>query len=255
MRSNAPTLPDRGRMRILSFGAGVQTTALAILAAKREIEPYDALVFADTGGEHPETYAYLERVFKPWDKGLFHSVQVVSPKWGTPTLYDYAYRRRMVPSIINRWCTNQFKIRPIKKFLRPLAPGTISIGISADESHRAVRRPQPRGIEPDWPLVSLSLTREDCRRIIANAGLPEPRKSGCWFCPFQSRRNWLELAELHPDLWGKALALEANSIARNPRDFLGSDKPVAKLLSEGRQPFLDGFLEAESGCRSGYCFV
>ena len=60
---------------------------------------------------------------------------------------------------------------------------------------------------------------------------------------------------LHPNLWEKALALEANSMARNPRDFLGTDKPIGKLLSEGRQPMLDGFLEAEAGCRSGYCFV
>jgi len=242
-------------MRILSFGAGVQTTALAVLAATGEVEPFDALVFADTGGEYPETYAYLETVFKPWANGLLHTVRMASPKWGPLTLYDYAYQMRMVPSIIRRWCTMRFKIQPIKKFLRPRAPGTVSIGISADESHRAVRRPQPRGIEPAWPLVSLNLTREDCRRIIIDAGLPEPRKSGCWFCPFQSRRNWLELAERHPELWGKAVALEANAMDRNPRDFLSTDRPIVRLLSEGRQPMIDGFLDAEAGCRSGYCFV
>lgn len=242
-------------VRVLSFGAGVQTTALAILAAKGHVEPYNALVFADTGGEHPETYRYLEQVFVPWANGSLRTVRYDSPTYGAETLYDLAWRRRIVPSIINRWCTDQFKVRPINKALRHYSQSVeISIGISADESHRCVDRGKG-WLKYEWPLVALGLTREDCRRVIADGGLPEPRKSGCWFCPFQSRRCWLELAESHPDLWEKALALEANAVSRNPKDFLGCDKPIASLLSEGRQPMLDGFLEAEAGCRSGYCFV
>jgi len=84
--------------RVGSFGAGVQTTALAILNARGLVEgPALEWVFADTGGEHPETYEYLERWFRPWAEANGVELRVVSSRHGT--LYDYAMARRMVPSI------------------------------------------------------------------------------------------------------------------------------------------------------------
>ena len=244
-------------LRVLSFGAGVQTTALAILNATGRIErPATDLVLADTGGEHPETYRYLREHFTPWalSHGLtLHTVSMPE------TLYDYSYLRQMVPSINTRWCTTMAKVRPINRWLKAQGatakqPALMQIGISVDESHRAVDRGSPRYVRRWWPLVEMRLTRQDCHQIIREAGLPSPPKSGCWFCPYQGRAIWKRLQTEHPELAGDALKLEANALARNPRDFL-SYIPLSHILGDSQQLDFDSLLENDQGCTSGACFL
>ena len=62
-----------------------------------------------------------------------------------------------------------------------------------------------------YPLIDRKLKRADCIRVIQDAGLPVPVKSGCFFCPFNSQERWKWLYEEHPDLFGRAVALEENS--------------------------------------------
>jgi hypothetical protein len=80
------------------------------------------------------------------------------------------------------------------------------LGISADEAHR-----QPERIRP---LVERGIDRRQCTQIILEAGLPVPRKSGCWLCPFQKLSQWRELYIRHPDLFERAARLEEASTAR-----------------------------------------
>jgi len=250
-------------LRIISFGAGVQTTALAIMNAQGRIEhPTTTLVFADTGGEHPETYAYLRDHLLPWAEAHGVTLDVSHQKDGV-TLYDYAMKRQMVPSINNRWCTDQFKIRPINAWLRAHGatrqePADMQIGISADEAHRARDAVRRLYVKRRWPLVELGLTRTDCHEIIRAEGLPDPPKSGCWFCPYQATAGWRRLSAEHPALFAQAVALEANAQARNPKDFLlGGRKSITELTRGGTQMALewDAYVAADEGCTSGQCFV
>ena len=86
------------------------------------------------------------------------------------------------------------------------------IGIDAGEAHRA-RRVRHKG--RIYPLIELGISRNECKRIIKKAGLGIPQKSGCFICPYQKKRQWIELKKYHPDLWKIAVDLEKNSISKH----------------------------------------
>ena len=200
----------------LSFGAGVQTTAMLILVAKGEIEA-DAVIFADTGAEHPETYDYIEKYDKPLCEKIgipFMTVRMHRKITNVDTgqqeyadsLREVIIRRRRVPSVNMRWCTEYAKITPIKLALRGMQkegrfvrPATALIGISIDERHRAIskdgswKHPHHSEYQNAYPMVERGVSRDDCHRIIKDYGWPDPVKSGCYFCPFQGPKEWVSL--------------------------------------------------------------
>lgn len=251
------------QLRVLSFGAGVQTTALAILNAYGKVENAARdLVFADTGGEHPATYAYIEEHFRPWAERQGVALHVA--RHLRETLEEEALRRQMIPTIHTRWCTQNHKIRVLRRWFREHGatrelPADVQVGISADESHRAVTGWPVSYERKRWPLCELQLTRSDCAAIIEREGLPVPPKSGCWFCPFQSQGSWKRLAYEHPDLVDRAVALEQNARYRKIDEpgLLGGRGSIVPLLSGGVQLPLgfDEQLENDEGCTSGACFV
>lgn len=193
---------------ILSFGGGVNTVALMIIM-RRSGEPLDEVVFADTGGEVPETYAYLE-IAKDYfaDQGVpFRTVSNVNGH----DLYGTCQRRRVIPSAVWRWSTRDFKVRPIHRYYRSIeAHINQYVGIAYDEIDR-MKDSQVPHVTNIYPLVDRRMTRANCIKVIQEAGLPVPVKSGCFFCPFNSAGRWRWLYATHPDLYGRAEALEENS--------------------------------------------
>ena len=194
---------------ILSFGGGVNTFALMLIIQQNSM-PLHHVVFSDTGGETPETYQaieYAEHFYN--NQGIpFHRL-AQRPKGNN--LYDTAWRRLVIPSIKWRWCTRDFKVRPIHRFYRSLnRPVRQYIGIAADEIHR-IRHDHHPDIENLYPLVDLGISRQGCIDIIQQANLPVPPKSGCYFCPFNSADRWRTLNSEHPELVESAISLEENS--------------------------------------------
>jgi hypothetical protein len=215
----------------------------------------DHVVFADTGGEIPETYGYMERFVRPFCRrhGLpFHIVRA-GGHYG-PSLYDYYWRYRVIPQPWSRSCTHRFKIRPIYRFLREHGasakePTEIQVGISADEAHR--RRDTGRLYARNvYPLCHLELGRADCARVIQEAGWPVPPRSACYFCPFQKLSRWRETQNRHPELIEKAVALEDR--ARKRADFYITGRKPLRALLQGEQRELPGL---QGTCGLGYCFV
>lgn len=237
--------------RILSFGGGVQTTALAIMAAQGEVE-VDEVVFADTGAEKPETYWYMENYTRPLFQDAkipFHILTRERTAYYEPTLYDFLWRIRDVPSVHQRRCTDHYKIRVIKPFVG--ADCIIMIGFSLDEAYRAKRNRWPHR---EFPLIDRAMMASDCRRVISDYGWPLPLKSSCFFCPFQHIVEWNWLKTRHPDFFQKALDLEARYHDRKPemRNVYGllRGTPLWKI-GEGIQPEMFA-LEGDS-CWSGHC--
>ena len=192
-------------MKILSLGAGVNSTALLVLKSQGKVD-FDVAVFADTGGEHPETYQYIEQVIKPFC--ILHNIPLEIVKREGEDLYEYSLERKIIPTRMFRSCTDKFKIRTLKKHVlrKYLEQGiTFLIGISAEEKERA-----KSGCGNEYPLLDLGIDREGCKKIIQDAGLPIPIKSGCYFCPFTSKKGWINLLKKHPDLYLKAETLEKN---------------------------------------------
>ncbi len=173
-------------MRFLSFGAGVQTTALLLM------DSYDEVIFADTGAEKQETYDYITKYVRPYCDLKEMPFTVVKAK---RTLEEYCRASRNVPSIKYRWSTRDYKIRPMQRYIKNKykneMPVRCAIGISTDEIGRANTR-NPKEWNKEYPLIEKRFTRKDCAKFILDKGFPLPEKSGCYFCPFQ--RISVELA-------------------------------------------------------------
>ena len=190
--------------RYLSFGGGVNSVALYLLMAEQG-EDCEA-VFVHHGTDWPDTYNYMAG-FQWWlrSSGL-RPVTILRPvKAGYTSLYDYCWHRKMVPVRYPRYCTSDFKIKPLHKYYEK--PAFELIGIDAGESHRA-RISTTGGIEKRYPLIEQDIDRNGCIEIIKRHGLPIPMKSGCFICPFQRTGQWKELRAKHPDLFCKAVGLE-----------------------------------------------
>jgi len=187
-------------MKILSFGGGVNSTAILILHFKKLIN-IDVVIFADTGSEFPETYEYIEKSVKPFCKNVGLPFFVVGEK----NLFEYYWSKKIVPFRVNRQCTDKFKIRPIHKFAKKhFNDYTFILGIDYGERKRSERFTSFY----EFPLIELRNDREGCKQIIRNFGWDVPRKSGCFFCPFTTKKGWKELLEFHPDLYEISVQFE-----------------------------------------------
>lgn len=252
----------------LSFGGGVQTTAILLMHPDLK---FQEAVFADTGGENPETYTYIEKYHKPFceEHGIkFTTVkgQVQTQVFGSDeyimakTLEEQCLTARITPSMQFRFCTDRWKIVPIRKYVKEKqAERAVALmGISYDEIQR-MHDPHHKDYTVEYPLVDRRITREMCKKIILDHGWPLPPKSGCFFCPF-SRREQLRLLYFnHRDLFLRAQHIEENG-QRWPEFYLGN-KPLrdiaAKLKSaEGtKQTKLDAGEDDDGPCDSGSCMV
>jgi 3'-phosphoadenosine 5'-phosphosulfate sulfotransferase (PAPS reductase)/FAD synthetase len=237
--------------RILSFGAGVQTTALAIMLYERKFQ-VDAVVFADTGAEKPETYNYLKSYTEPLLSAV--NIPFITVKTTIPSekgnLYDFLWSRKDLPSIRQRRCTDHFKIRPIRKLI---GKNCIQlIGFSADEINRAEKAKDKE--HKCFPLIDMGMKSNDSRDLISQFGWPVPLKSSCYFCIYQPFVEWNWLKNNHPDLFQKALDLEANYHSRTPqmRNSFGllRGTPLWRV-KDGLQPEM--LVPGEMSCWEGYC--
>jgi hypothetical protein len=191
---------------ILSYGAGLNSTALLVYLVSNKL-PLDEVVFADTGGETPETYQHLKVTGEYLQQ---HSVPltIVSSKNGT--LFDTCRRRKVIPSQVWRWCTRDYKITPIHAHYRSFKEPIVQyLGIAYEERDRAKESGTP-AIKNVFPLIENKVDRQGCFDAIlaADFDFPTPSRSGCFFCPFNSLSRWQEIYDKHKDLFSKAKNLE-----------------------------------------------
>ena len=189
---------------ILGLSGGKDSTALAILL-HQEI-PQMEYFFCDTHRELPETYEYLERV----KARLGIKIEYLSAKRGFEHWLDIY--GGVLPSPQMRWCTKQLKIHPLEKFIGD--DEAISyIGIRADEHRDGYISTKP-SIQPVYPFKERGLVKADILRLLEESGIGLPSyyewrsRSGCYFCFFQRKYEWVMLHERHPDLFAKAVQYE-----------------------------------------------
>lgn len=201
-----------------SFGAGVNSVALAEV-----MHHIPEKVFADTGCEYPETYAYLDNY--PYPITVLNS-----PVEGCATIEDWCMKLGHAPFMRFRSCTDKFKHARMERYMEK--PCTVYIGIAYDEKHRA-RITEKGRITYKYPLVEQGINRAKCKEIITEAGLPIPPKSGCWLCPFQPKSSWWRLARQHPDLFQRAIKIdELNEKVRLREKGLRGLLPAQNVFEE-----------------------
>jgi hypothetical protein len=215
-----PKLHEEPPPEAISLGAGVNSIAMTITLWKEGWR--GPLLFADPGSEHPDTYCYIDYFEREWLAKRGGEITRISPA-SHPYLYTPSYRmtllekceqKDIVPLILNRWCTTEYKRTPLTRMHITMGIQTALIGIAAEEADRAWERTEQDGIQIQYPLLDRAIDREQCKRIIEGEGLVVPPKSGCWFCPFQEMQEWRMLYDLRPDLFQKALDLDNAAIAK-----------------------------------------
>lgn len=239
-------------LRVISLGAGVQSTTMALMAAHGEIGPMpDAAVFADTQAEPFKVYEHLK-----WMKGgnaLPFPVYVAT----AGSLTDQIFRASAgsgrndgrppffvknpdgTRGMLSRQCTHDFKLIPIHKQVRQLlglqpgqsirslsavkelglkrrdrVPPVVEqwIGISLDEAIR-MKPAKHSWVRNRFPLLEINMTRSDCEDWLRQHDYPIPPKSACVYCPFKSDAEWVWLRDNDPE--GFALAVQIDKALRS----------------------------------------
>ncbi len=216
-------------LKILSLGAGVQSSTLALMMEKGLAPKPDYAVFSDTQGEPKEVYKWLE-----WLKTqLSFPVLVISagslPEALRKSNRDEYVRGATIPmftrnkktgkkGIIRRACTSTFKIEPITKKIRELlgvakgrkVPKEHHVqqffGISRDEPQR-MRTSSYHYITFNYPLIDLKITRQGCKDWMKENGYPEPPRSACTFCPYHDNTEWQNV-KANKEEWEQVLKLD-----------------------------------------------
>ena len=223
---------------VVSYGGGVNSTAMLIELVRREMR-VDLVLFSDTGGEKPETYEYVS-MFSGWleERGypgvtIVHATRFKKRE----TLEEQCLSKNLLPSLAfgMKRCSWDFKKRPQEQFLAKWWPakvawkrGTVAkyIGIDADETHRVRTYEKDKRYQYFRPLIDWDWGREECIEAIENAELPVPPKSSCFFCPAMKKREILDLRDNHPDLMERALEIE-----RRAAPTLRSTKGLGRYFS------------------------
>lgn len=202
---------------ILGLSGGKDSAALAVYLHKKV--PNMEYFFCDTKKELPETYEYLELI----KARLGIKITYLSAERGFDHWLDVY--GGMLPSAQARWCTKSLKIKPLEQYIGD--DDTYSyIGIRADENRDGYISRKPN-ITPVFPFKDDGLVKDDIVRILEESGIGLPdyyrwrSRSGCYFCFFQRKYEWVKLAEEHPDLFQKALEYEENHA--DGRRFTWSD--------------------------------
>lgn len=218
-------------MNIVSFGGGTNSAALIVGLQKNNI-PVDLITFADTGAEHPHTYRFIEQMNEWLEAHVMPQITVVRnvDRYGDRlSLETECLRSHTLPSIAYGYkrCSQKHKIAPQEKFCNNYAPCrevwkrgekiTRFIGYDAGEQKRYERSKTHNDTDRKYinryPLIeNWHWSRNDCIREIAAAGLPQPGKSSCFFCPSMKRQEILALKESYPELYQRAIAIEENAL-------------------------------------------
>lgn len=243
VKAAVPRKPAPG-LSVLSLGAGVQSSTLALMLSKGYFPEYkiDCAIFADTGAEPKSVYDWLDwletQLKFPVYRVAKGSLTEDSLELRKSAKTGYVYLRSLIPmftqdfetgkkGVLIRKCTRDYKIEPIQSKLRDLVgreglnewrrlhrknPNHSPIinqliGISSDE----VERIKPSGLPwvvNHYPLINLRVSRSDCKSWMRAHGFPTPPRSACRYCPFRSDDEWQDLKLNEPKEFEKAVRFE-----------------------------------------------
>jgi hypothetical protein len=218
-------------MRILSLGAGVQSSTLALMIENGDIPMVDAAIFADTMAEPKEVYTHFEWL----KKQLSYPVYIVSGGNLTKDSIDRAqgkgkYNFIEIPlftknnetgkkGLLRRQCTSNYKIRPVHQKIRELLglkkkqkrkAGTkveLLMGISYDEIVR-MKTNQIKWIQNEYPLIDLKMRRKDCKDWFQQRYKRNLPRSACVYCPYKTNTEWKDLKNNFPNEWKEAVEFD-----------------------------------------------
>ena len=194
---------EKETRHVLGISGGKDSAALAIYIKDHYPEISDKMeyFFADTGSELQEVYDTLDKL------EAYLGKEIVRLSSGKPFEYWLKMHNNYLPSPKQRWCTRMMKIKPFEEFVGDDSVMSY-IGIRADENREGYIS-KKESIKPVFPFIEDGIVKDDVFRILEESvGIPEYYKwrsrSGCYFCFFQRKDEWLGLKRKHPKLFEQA---------------------------------------------------
>ena len=257
-------------LRILSLGAGVQSSTLALMIEKGKIPMVDAAIFADTQAESKETYQFFG-----WLRSqLSYPVYIISKGNLTEHLLNtdfpiapfYSFNTVTgKKGLMMRQCTNDYKIQPIIQQVRKLLglkkrekikkhiKVDMLMGISKDEVYRMKSNRLPY-ITNVYPLIDLNMRRQDCINWFKKYYDKTPPRSACIYCPYKNDKEWIHLKTHNPEEWQQVIEFDKkirnNSRKKEEEVYVHkSCKPIIEVDLNKEDNQLDLF----DGLCEGYC--
>jgi 3'-phosphoadenosine 5'-phosphosulfate sulfotransferase (PAPS reductase)/FAD synthetase len=266
---------EKPDLRVLSLGAGVQSSTVLFKMLEGEIPMADVSIFADTGNEPKEVYSYLEYLRKMSDQFIpLHITKksnivedaLATKEYGTNkgflTMPTKAIEIETGKKVLGRrQCTNDYKIQPINKKIRELLgvktlrgkTVEVVMGISTDEIQRA-KQPRNKWQVNYYPLIELDLSRHDCKHYFELKGLKTAPRSACIMCPYHSNEEWLHLKTNYPAEFQEAVDFDnaIRDVKKGYKNYLhNSFIPLEEVNFKDKQKVFQGNLfddECEGIC-------
>lgn len=233
---------NKAPRHILSLSGGKDSAALAIYM--RDRIPEMEYIFHDTDKELPETIEYLGRLQAILGKPVVKTSTVDNfDHW--LTVYG-----GMLPSNHRRWCTKMLKLKPFENYVGS-DPVINYVALRADEKRTGYISTKPN-IQTVYPFREDGLVRADVFRILEESGLGFPQyttwgrtRSGCFFCFYQQKIEWVRLKEKHPDLFDEAKRYEEQSVLHGEEFFWNASESLAQLEQPERMAQIKSNWEAK----------
>lgn len=201
---------------VLGLSGGRDSAALAVYMRQHFPDLDIEYFFTDTGKELPEVYEYLGRL----EGFLGKPILRLNPDRD----FDFWLKQYndFLPSPQTRWCTRQLKLRPFERWLRPLLDEGMRVfsyvAIRGDEEYREGYNSKHENLVVKLPFKDAGIDKAGVLEILDAAGLGLPRyyawrtRSGCTFCFFQQKIEWVRLMKEHPEAFEEAKAYEKNAV-------------------------------------------
>lgn len=227
-----------GERHILGLSGGRDSAALAVFMRQHHPGLPIEYFFTDTGKELPEVYTFLDRL----EGFLGRSILRLNPDRD----FDFWLREygNFLPSPRTRWCTRQLKLRPLERWLRDdLEAGTVIhsyVAIRADEPAREGYQATHPNMRVHLPLKQAGIDRAGVIEILEQAEVGEPAyydwrsRSGCTFCFFQQKIEWVRLAEHHPERFEEALDYEKTALRDGSPFTWSQGESLSELIAPER---------------------
>ena len=218
---------------ILGLSGGKDSAALAVHMNKKYPDLDIEYFFTDTGYELKETYDFLNKLKTRLDKPIHY----INPR----NSFDYFLKKynNFLPSPTARWCTIEMKLKSMEAWLKPALDAGQEIftyiAIRNDERGRIGYKPTNNLIKAKFPFIEDCIDKEGVMEILDSSGLGLPdyykwrSRSGCTFCFFQRRSEWIGLMENNPSAWEHAKSLEKQATDNASAFTWIKDMPLTEL--------------------------
>jgi len=218
---------------VLGLSGGKDSAALAVYMSLHHPEIPLEYFFTDTGKELPEVYEFLGKL----EGFVGRKIQFLNPHRD----FDFWLRtyNNYLPSPKTRWCTRKLKLEPFKQWIKPSLDAGDKVysyvAIRADEEHREGMVAQHENLIVKMPFREHGVDKPGVFELLEGSGLGLPKyygwrsRSGCTFCFFQQKVEWVRLKENHPEAFEAAKAYEKNALEHGSPFTWSQGEPLTEL--------------------------